>query len=138
MSELPSKPQMVKNFAGAVTRRVEQAAKGEKVRASREERDIRWREGCLKCSELVNGTRCKLCGCHMEKKVNWASERCRAGKWMEHHPGKVTVIIPYVEGEKYLDRTVEQIQKAATGSVEMRPMRDTGIGKRATIGRAHV
>lgn len=39
----------------------------------------RW-DTCTKC-EHFTGTRCKLCGCFMKKKVGLPSSQCPAGKW---------------------------------------------------------
>jgi len=39
----------------------------------------RW-DTCNKC-EHFTGTRCKLCGCFMKKKVGLPSSKCPDGKW---------------------------------------------------------
>jgi len=130
LSELPSKPRQALNLAGAVHRRAKQRARREKVNVSPEERILRWEEGCLKCDMLIkrtvekNGkvresTRCRKCGCHMQKKTEWASESCPENQWTACDPGKVSVIIISLPSEIYLNRTEEQIRKAANGSVEI-------------------
>jgi len=37
---------------------------------------------CEKCSYLTKESkRCSKCGCYMERKIPWATTRCKAGKW---------------------------------------------------------
>ena len=72
---MPSVFQQAKNFTKAVARHAMNGGQSvpESVKQSR-------MEHCLGC-EFLSGNRCSECGCFVDAKTDWASERCPVGKW---------------------------------------------------------
>ena len=75
--QLPSVPQMAKNFAVAA---IKHAASGMKKRNDEEvKRLITICNGCD--FYFKNTKRCSKCGCFMNVKARWATANCPIGKW---------------------------------------------------------
>jgi hypothetical protein len=72
---MPGVATMAKSFTKAA---VKHAASGFATRDKKEIRRIMII--CEGCSEFVKG-RCRKCGCHMKKKIEWATTHCKLGKW---------------------------------------------------------
>jgi hypothetical protein len=72
---MPSIFQQAVNFGGAV---VQHAANSFKHVASEEKQ--RRLDLCVICEHYANG-RCGKCGCNLDVKAGWDSEKCPIGKW---------------------------------------------------------
>jgi hypothetical protein len=73
--KMPSLLQQAANFGGAVVRHVANGMK----QVSPEEKQRRL-DLCVICEHYANG-RCAKCGCGLDSKTGWDSERCPIGKW---------------------------------------------------------
>ena len=74
-NKTPDKIKMAKSFSKAAIKHI---ASGLKTREQKEIRRIM--SICRNCDEYVN-KRCKICGCNMNKKIEWATTHCPLKKW---------------------------------------------------------
>lgn len=79
-NNLPSKTQMLRNFAKDVWQSAKYAGKGLPVLVNSEVASERY-SICEQCPNLTEEARCTECGCFMKKKVNLAASSCPIGKW---------------------------------------------------------
>ena len=78
---MPSIPQMAKNFGNDIIKNVKSVAAGNAINADQEEANKR--KGICNSCEFFNKAqdRCTKCGCYMAVKVYLKASNCPIGKW---------------------------------------------------------
>jgi hypothetical protein len=79
-NQLPSVSDMIQNLTLSAINVTKTALKTGQVVAGQETIEKRIRT-CKGCRFLINGKRCKLCGCWVTLKCGLASENCPDNKW---------------------------------------------------------